>query len=136
MSVRFTMPTNEPIARDDERITQTLLWALKTLDNVGRTFPLSYAIAFFTVALEEGKPIGAYARDLACDRFVMTRLIQSIGDKGRHGSPGLGLVTVKRTETSPARTAVYLTDKGRAVARQIFDILRRLAEKRNQLPTD
>jgi hypothetical protein len=112
----------------DERVTQTLLWALKVFDSVGRTFPLSYAIAFLAIALEEGKPIGAYARDLAWDRFVMTRCIQAIGDKGRHGAPGLGLIAVKRTDTSPVRTQVYLTDKGRAVAQQVFGILRRLAE--------
>jgi hypothetical protein len=126
------MPKNEPIAPpDDGRITQSLLWALKTFDNLSRTFPISYAITFLTVALEEGKPIGAYARDVACDRFAMTRCIQAIGDKGRHGAPGLGLVTVKRTNTSPVRTEVYLTDKGRAVAAQVVGILERLAEPRD-----
>jgi hypothetical protein len=118
------------LAPNDERVTQTLLWALKTFDNLGRKIPLSYVIAFLTVALEEGKPIGAYARELACDRFVMTRYIQCIGDKGRHGKDGLGLVTVKRTDTSPTRTEVYLTDKGRAVAAQVFGSLRRLSEPR------
>jgi hypothetical protein len=116
------------LAPTDERVAKTLLWALKTFDNLGRTVPLSYIIAFLTVALDEGKPIGAYARELACDRFVMTRYIQCIGEKGRHGTPGLGLITVKRTDTSPVRTQVYLTDKGRAVAQQVFGILRRLAE--------
>jgi DNA-binding MarR family transcriptional regulator len=117
-------------APSDERVTQTLLWALKTFDNLGRTVPLSYIIAFLTVALKEGQPIGAYARELACDRFVMTRYIQCIGDKGRHGTPGLGLVTVKRSVTSPVRTEVYLTDKGRAIAEQVFGNLRRLTEAR------
>jgi hypothetical protein len=127
------MPKNEPIAPDDRRITQSLLWALKTFDNLSPTFPLSYAITFLSVALEEGKPIGAYARDLACDRFTMTRCIQAIGNKGRHGAPGLGLVTVKRTDTSPARTEVYLTDKGRAVAAKVVGILQRLAGPRDQI---
>jgi DNA-binding MarR family transcriptional regulator len=123
------MPNTD--APDDERVTQALLWALKTFDSLGRTVPLSYVIAFLTVALKEGNPIGAYARELNCDRFVMTRYIQCIGDKGRHGNPGLGLVTVKRTVTSPVRTEVYLTDKGRAVAEQVFSNLRRLTEARH-----
>ncbi len=125
------MPDVDLKAPSDERVTQTLLWALKVFDSLNRTFPLSYAIAFLTVALDEGKPIGAYAHDLACDRFVMTRLIQAIGDKGRHGLPGLGLVVIKRIDSPPAKTAVFLTDKGRGVAQQVFGILRRLAE-----PTD
>ena len=122
------MRKNEPIAPSDKRIIQTLLWALKAFDNLDRKVPISYAIAFFTVALEEGKPIGAYARDLACDRFIMTRYIQSLGDKGRHDKPGLGLVTVKRSETTPVRTEVYLTDKGRTVAKQVFAALQRAAK--------
>jgi DNA-binding MarR family transcriptional regulator len=122
------MPNNEPIEPDDERINQTLLWALKPFDNLDRKVPVSYVIAFLAVALEEGKPIGAYARDLACDRFQMTRHIRSIGDKGRHSKEGLGLVTVKRSSTTPVRTAVYLSDKGRAIAQEVFGILRRVAE--------
>jgi hypothetical protein len=125
------MPKNDAIAPNDKRVIQTLLWALKPLDNLTpRSIPLPYAITFLTVALDEGKPIGAYAHDLDFDRFVMTRYIQCIGDKGRHGNPGLGLVTVKRTETSPTKTEVYLTDKGRAVVEDIFCNLRRLVEAR------
>jgi hypothetical protein len=125
------MPKNDAIAPNDKRVIQTLLWALKPLDNLTpRSIPLPYAITFLTVALDEGKPIGAYAHDLDFDRFVMTRYIQCIGDKGRHGNPGLGLVTVKRTETSPPKTEVYLTDKGRAVVEDIFCNLRRLVEAR------
>jgi hypothetical protein len=124
------MPKSDAIAPSDKRVIQTLLWALKPLDNLTpRSIPLPYAITFLTIALDEGKPIGAYARDLDFDRFVMTRYIQCIGDKGRHGNPGLGLVTVKRTDTSPTRTEVYLTDKGRDVAAQVFGSLRQLTER-------
>jgi DNA-binding MarR family transcriptional regulator len=123
------MPNAELKAPSDERVTQALLWALKAFDKLDRKVPVSYIIAFLAVALEEGKPLGAYARDLACDRFSMTRYIQSIGDKGRHDKPGLGLVTVKRSETTPIRTAVYLTDKGKTVAEEAFGALRRLVER-------
>jgi hypothetical protein len=124
------MPKSDAIAPGDKRVIQTLLWALKPLDNLSpRSIPLPYAITFLTVALDEGKPIGAYARDLDFDRFVMTRYIQCIGDKGRHGKDGLGLVTVKRTDTSPTRTEVYLTDKGRALATQVFGSLRQLTKR-------
>jgi DNA-binding MarR family transcriptional regulator len=125
------MPKSDAIAPSDKRVIQTLLWALKPLDNLTpRSIPLPYAITFLTVALDEGKPIGAYARDLDFDRFVMTRYIQCIGDKGRHGKPGLGLVTVERTPTTPVRTEVFLTKKGRAIAEQVFGNLRRLTEPR------
>ena len=124
------MPKSEAIALSDKRVVQTLLRALKPLSNLRRSIPLPYAITFLTVALEEGKPVGAYARELDFNRYVMSRYMQCIGDNARNGSAGLGLVTVKRTEGYPSRTGVFLTEKGRAVAAQVFGNLRRLVEVR------
>jgi hypothetical protein len=121
------MPKSEAIALSDKRVVQTLLWALKPLSNLRRSIPLPYAITFLTVALEEGKPVGAYAREMDINRWVMTRIMQSIGDKARSGGAGLGLVTIKRTTGYPTRTEVFLTEKGRAVAAQVFENLRRLS---------
>jgi hypothetical protein len=115
------------VTPNDKRVVQTLLWALKPLSNLRRSIPLPYAIAFLTVALEEGKAVGAYARDLDFNRYVMSRYMQCIGEKSRSGGPGLGLVTIKRTTGYPTRTEVFLTEKGRAVAAQVFENLRRLS---------
>jgi hypothetical protein len=121
------MPTSEAIAPTDKRVVQILLWALKPLANLRRTIPLQYALTFLTVALDEGKPVGTYAREMDVNRWVMTRIMQSIGDKSRSGGSGLGLVTIKRTTGYPTRTEVFLTEKGRAVAAQVFENLRRLS---------
>jgi hypothetical protein len=121
----------EQIAPSDRRVIQTLLWALKPLSNLrGRSIPLPYAVTFLTVALEEGKPVGRYAHELDFNRYVMSRYMQCIGDRGRNGEAGLGLVTVKQTRGYPTRTEVFLTDKGRAVAAQVFQNLGRLTEIR------
>jgi hypothetical protein len=74
--------------------------------------------------------VGAYARELDFNRYVMSRYMQCIGDKARNGSTGLGLVTIKRTQGYPSRTEVFLTEKGRAVAAQVFGNLRRLVDAR------
>ena len=118
------MPKSEAIAPSDKRVVQALLWALKPLSNLHRSIPLPYAVTFLTVALEEGKPVGAYARELDFNRYVMSRYMQCIGDKARNGGAGLGLVTIKRTKGYPTRTEVFLTDKGRALATQVFQGLR------------
>jgi hypothetical protein len=120
------MSKNEAIAPSDKRVIQTLLWAIKPLSNLRRSIPLPYAVTFLTVALDEGKPVGTYAYELDFNRYVMSRYMQCIGDRARNGGPGLGLVTVKRTEGYPTRTEVFLTDKGRAVAAEGFRNLRRL----------
>ncbi len=119
------MQTTEAIAPSDKRVIQALLWALKPLSNLRRrSIPLPYAVAFLTVALEEGKPVGRYAQELDLNRYVMTRYMQCIGDRGRNGEPGLGLVTIRRTHGYPTRTEVFLTDKGRALAANLFKGLR------------
>jgi hypothetical protein len=117
----------QQIALGDKRAIQTLLWALKPLANLRRSIPLPYALTFLTVALDEGKPVGTYAREMDVNRWVMTRIMQTIGDKARNGGAGLGLVTIKRTTGYPTRTEVFLTEKGRAVAAQVFENLRRLS---------
>lgn len=77
-------------------------------------------LTFLMVAVDEGKSVGAYARDLNVNRFLMSRHIRCIGDRGRNGRPGLGLVTTRRVDNYPNRTAIFLTDKGRAVAAQVY----------------
>ena len=119
------MPKTEAIAPSDKRVIQALLWALKPLSNLRRrSIPLPYAVASLTVALEEGKPVGRYAHELDLNRYVMTRHMQCIADRGRIGKAGLGLVTIRRTHGYPTRTEVFLTDKGRALAAQVFQGLR------------
>ena len=121
------MPNSEGIAPGDKRVIQTLLWALKPLSNLRRSIPLQYAVTFLTVALDEGKASGTYARELGLNRYHMTRYLQSIGDQSRSGGAGLGLVTIKRITGNRSKTEVYLTDKGRAIAAEVFGNLRRLS---------
>jgi len=118
------MQKNESIRLGDKRSIQSLLWALKPLSNLRSSMPLPYAVAFLTVAMDEGKAVGAYARELNLNRYIMSRYMRCIGDRARNGRDGLGLVTVKRTVRRPARTEVFLTDKGRALAAQVFQKLR------------
>ena len=99
---------------------QTLLLAIKPLVDLGGAIPFPYMLTFLMVAVDEGKSVGAYARDLNVNRFLMSRHIRCIGDRGRNGRPGLGLVTTRRVDNYPNRTAIFLTDKGRAVAAQVY----------------
>jgi DNA-binding MarR family transcriptional regulator len=112
------------IAPGHKRAIQALLWAIKPLVDLSGSIPFPYVLTFLAVAVEEGKPVGAYARDLNVNRFLMSRYIRRIGDRARNGGPGLGLVTTRRTRNSPTRTAIFLTDKGRAIAAQVSRNLR------------
>jgi hypothetical protein len=113
----------DPISSRDRRAVQTLLSALTPLSELrDRPIPLPFAVVFLSVVLNEGQPVGRYAKDLNMTRYAAFKYIRSIGDRGRHNAAGLGLVTIKRGYR--VKTAVVLTDKGRAVAAQVFDRLR------------
>jgi len=118
------------IAPDHKGAIQALLWGIKPLVNLSGSIPFPYVLTFLTVAMDEGKPVGAYAREMNISRFIMSRYMRCIGDRGRNGGVGLGLVTVKRTYTSSSRTAVFLTDKGRAIAAQVYRNLSRTTDQR------
>jgi DNA-binding MarR family transcriptional regulator len=112
----------------DKRAFRDLLGAVKPLVALRGSIPFPYVLAFLTVAMEEGKPVGAYAREMNISRFIMSRYMRCIGERGRNGGAGLGLVTVKRTHNSSTKTAVFLTAKGREVAAQVHQNLGRSVE--------
>ena len=107
-----------------KKAIQTLLRAIKPLVDLGGPIPFPYMLTFLMVAVDEGKSVGAYARELNVNRFLMSWHIRCIGDRARNGRAGLGLVTTRRAHDYPARTAVFLTDKGRAIAERVSRNLR------------
>jgi DNA-binding MarR family transcriptional regulator len=77
------------------------------------------------VALEEGKGVNAYARAVGIHRSAMSRYLRKIGDRANNGGPGLGLVKIEPHPADSSRCQVFLTDKGRSIAKGIFRRLRR-----------
>jgi hypothetical protein len=117
------MQQAKPISSRDRNAVQTLLSALKPISDLrDRPIPLPFAVVFLSVVLNEGQPVGRYAKELNMTRYAAFKYIQSIGDRGRHNAVALGLVTIKRGYR--VKTAVVLTDKGRAVAMEVFRRLR------------
>ncbi len=114
------------MTEDDKRAIQGLLWALKPLANLRGSIPLPFVTTFLMVALDEGKGVNSYARALGIHRAAMSRYLRDIGDRARNGGPGLGLVTIEQDPTDPRKSQVFLTAKGRSIAKEIFQQLRRL----------
>jgi hypothetical protein len=115
----------EQISPKDRKAVQTLLSALKPISDVrDRPIPLPFAVVFLSVMLNEGQPVGWFAKDLNMTRFAVSKTIRSIGHRASDNAPGLGLVTIKRHLGYRVKTAIVLTDKGRAVAAEVFHSLR------------
>jgi hypothetical protein len=111
------------ISPSDRRAIQALLSALTPISDLrDRPIPLPFAVVFLSVVLNEGQSVGKYAKDLNMTRFAAFKYLQSIGNRGRHNAPALGLVSIKRGYRE--KTSVVLTDKGREVAAQVIGQLR------------
>jgi hypothetical protein len=89
-----------------------------------RPIPLPFAVVFLSVVLNEGQPVGWYAKELNMTRLAMFKYIRSIGHRAENNAAGLGLVTINRKRGYRVKTAVVLTNKGRAVAAEVFRRLR------------
>jgi DNA-binding HxlR family transcriptional regulator len=113
------------ISQHDKKATRALLWALKPLSNLRRPVPLPSLTAFLMVVLDEGRGVNEYARAVGIHRAAMSRNLHAIGGRARNGGPGLGLVTVQPHPTHPIRSQVFLTPKGRSIAKGIFRQLRK-----------
>lgn len=113
----------EQISPRDREAVQTLLSALRPISDLrDRPIPLPFAVVFLSVVLNEGQPVGWYAKELNMTRFAMFKYIRSIGHRPENNAAGLKLVTINRGYR--VKTAVVLTDKGRAVAAEVFRRLR------------
>ena len=117
------------ISERDKRVTRALLWALEPVSNLPqnrrRGIPLRFVTVFLMIAHDEGKGVNTYAREFGVHRAIMSRYVRDIGIRSRNGGPGLGLVSVESHPVDPQRTQVFLTGKGRSVAKEIFLRLRR-----------
>jgi hypothetical protein len=112
----------DPISSRDRRALQAVLSALELLSDLrDRPIPLPFVAVFLSVVLNEGRSVGWYAKELNMTRFAMSKYIRSIGPRAENNATGLKLVTVGGHRM---KTAVVLTDKGRAVAAEVFRKLR------------
>ena len=109
----------------DKRIIQSLLLALKPLSKVRgsaqrkqESVPLRLVTAFLAVASNEGQGVNEYARSLGIHRANASRFIHELADRWR-SRPGLDLIRIGDDEGSeqPNKQQIFLTKKGRAVAR-------------------
>lgn len=120
--------SDSPLSEGDRKAAQAFLWALKPLANLRKPMPLPSVIAFLLIALDEGNGVNAYARAFGIDRSIMSRTLHAIGERARSGGPGLGLITMKPHPLDQKRVQIFLTSKGRSVAKEIFRQLRKLGK--------
>jgi DNA-binding MarR family transcriptional regulator len=121
------MGSEPSITRADKRVIQSVLSALEPLSNVRGArgpVPVRLVTAFLAVASNEGQGLGEYARSLGIHRANVSRFIHELADRSRDGGPGLGLVSIDEGGRPNRQQEIFLTKKGRAVARAMQRSLR------------
>ena len=89
-----------------------------------QNMPMGDAYAFLVVALEEGLGITEYAERAGITQSGMTRELSALGEGGRHGAAGFGLVKTVIATKDLRKRQTFLTDKGRALIREITRLAR------------
>lgn len=102
---------------DAERKAATaFLRGLDVFTELRTAIPSQYLRTFLFVAMDEGKPIGEYARKAGVAPSVMSRHVLDLSDGSRRVSDeGLGLLVSKLNPNNRREHIVYLTDVGKAV---------------------
>lgn len=115
----------KPTLNEEERAAaRALLLTLKSFRDVSPNMPLSYVLAFLTVAAEEGHSVAEYADKMGISPTVMTRNLLKIGDLNRKKEDGLGLITSERDAFDLRKYNARVTVEGRTLMQTAMSALK------------
>ena len=89
-----------------------------------QNMPMGDAYGFLVVALEGGLGITEYAERAGITQSGMTRTLSALGEGGRYGAAGFGLVQQVIDEKDLRKRQTFLTEKGKALIREITRLTR------------
>lgn len=85
-------------------------------------FPHHFIQVFLLVALYEPCPYRRIEETLNITNSSVSRTLNALADEHRSGGPGLGLVTLHKDPAEGRRYVARLTNRGRAIVRQIKNL--------------
>jgi DNA-binding MarR family transcriptional regulator len=109
----------QTLDEEEQKSLRSMLLALQPFLELRKDMPLQYFVSFLMVAVNEGLSLTEYAERAGVSQSVMLRHIFDIGEGDRTMKEGFGLVFRKQDPVDLRTWRVFLTDKGRAVARRM-----------------
>jgi DNA-binding MarR family transcriptional regulator len=97
-----------------EATAKALFLALEPFVKESPTMSLQNLHTFLRVASEEGKGVTEYADAAGVYKTVLTRHLQDLGDRNRHGEDGLGYLQQVRDRQDMRVNRAWITQKGAA----------------------
>lgn len=108
---------------DDIRKAMRFYQAVNAFRTIDPKIPSSYVAAFMAVAMKPGQGPTEYAKMLGTIQPIASRVLLEIGIKAREREKALGLVDRVADPNNLRQQMYYLTPKGKALFRQVMDIL-------------
>lgn len=105
MTIKNLGPRNNPKLEKLQHI-------LAELTDVDPEFPLSWALVFIEIALEEGQALKDVADKTGMSMSVMSRTIGALSNARRMGKP-YGLINVRFAKDDRRRKELFLSPKGK-----------------------
>ena len=106
-------PHQKPLMSDDRISTaKALFLALEPFVKESPTMSLQNFMTFLRVASAEGRGVTEYAEEARVYKTVMTRHLQDLGDRDRHGEDGLGYIQQVRDRAGLRINRAWITQKG------------------------
>jgi DNA-binding MarR family transcriptional regulator len=109
----------------DKGELKRLARVLRAFMGVDKSLPVSRALLFLEIAMEEGLTTTELSQRTGASVPVTTRQMLDIGEYDRHQEPGLGLVQHHTDLGDRRRNSVQLTPRGASLGRQVADLLRK-----------
>jgi DNA-binding MarR family transcriptional regulator len=119
---------NDPSSTGEEQQQRLLnIWkeTMEPWRDIRATMPLQYLYTFALVATKEGLGVQEYADLAGVAQTVMSRHLLDLGSRNRHMEPGFKLVESRSSPHKLRKSEIYLTPKGRNLARRLAEIMAR-----------
>lgn len=123
--VRPTVSMDRFDAPDDDslRLIRRFSQALDVFRTIDPKMPSSYVATFLAVAMKPGMGPTEYAKMTGTIQPIASRILLEIGIKARERDNPLGLVDRDADPNNLRQQRYFLTAKGRAVLRQITNLM-------------
>lgn len=95
---------------------------LKKLRHIDNDMPIAQAHMFMLVAEFEGLSLKELAKLADVKMATASRYISSLGTNQILKEPGLGLVEARENPAERRKKIITLTDKGRALVKDVLDV--------------
>ncbi|PZU83088.1 MAG: hypothetical protein DI528_17985 [Shinella sp.] len=110
------------ITKADKHGLFSIYQIIETFRDLDHDAPMQMVSVFLVIAMRPG----VYQRDLigfvGISQPAVSRHVMALGERNRHGEPGLGLILQRRDPFDARQITLHLTPAGKALVERLLSI--------------